>query len=82
MEYIYFERENWTVIGRYNDGGRKELQEFHRKKHFVIRSNAMENTRTILSKVTSSYSRHSMAKWRVPRLIYPTELELHRENLF
>lgn len=36
MEYIYFERENWTVIGRYNDGGRKELQEFHREKHFVI----------------------------------------------
>lgn len=28
--------ENWTVIGRYNDGGRKELQEFHREKHFVI----------------------------------------------
>lgn len=40
----------------------------------------MENTRTILPKVTSgsSYSRHSVAKWYVPRLIYPTELELHR----
>lgn len=35
--YIYFERENWTVIGRYNDGGeRMALQEFHREKHFVI----------------------------------------------
>lgn len=38
----------------------------------------MENTRTILLKVTSSYSRYSMAKWRVSRLIYPTEVELHR----
>lgn len=74
--YIFFERENWTVIGRLQE---KELQEFHREKHFVIEPTPWKIFAGYYQKLHRARVIRGIP-WQsgvFPDLIYSTEFELH-----